>query len=177
MVWFKVDDGLYDHPKWMDLPPAAQALWVNAGSWAGRNLTDGWVSPTFVRRYPSGTRSAKQLVNAHLWQEGAERDGKLGWQFHDWLDYNPSSESVKASREANSNRKAVQRDPALKAAVRHRDGDRCRYCGIVVRFGDQRSPLGGTYDHVNPKGGNVLRNVVVACRGCNSSKGDRKSVV
>ncbi|STD70923.1 Uncharacterised protein [Corynebacterium ulcerans] len=35
MTWFKVDDGFYDHPKFLDVPNAAVGLWVKAGAWAG----------------------------------------------------------------------------------------------------------------------------------------------
>ena len=33
MAWFRVDDHLYSHPKWLALPKGSRALWVTAGSW------------------------------------------------------------------------------------------------------------------------------------------------
>jgi 5-methylcytosine-specific restriction endonuclease McrA len=65
------------------------------------------------------------------------------------------------------------RDPVVRAAIRERDGDVCRYCGDGVVWSDRRGPRGGTYDHVDPYGLNDASNVVVACRSCNSAKGAR----
>lgn len=44
MTWFKVDDGFYDHPKVENLSMAARGLWVTAGSWCAKQLTDGVIS-------------------------------------------------------------------------------------------------------------------------------------
>ncbi len=63
---------------------------------------------------------------------------------------------------------AVTRD-----LVQRRDRGCCRYCGQPVNWKDRRGPLGGTYDHVDPSGPGDETNVVVACRGCNSTKGSR----
>lgn len=90
---------------------------------------------------------------------------------HDFNEHNPApkfTSDVTAAR-----RQALHRNVALRTAIRERDGDRCRYCGVVVAWSDRRSPAGGTYDHVNPIGENSLENLVVACRSCNSKKGDR----
>ena len=69
----------------------------------------------------------------------------------------------KAKRTANARRQALFRDPVLKQAVRERDQDTCRYCGIVVRWGSGRSPASGTYDHIDPAGENTYDNLVVSC--------------
>jgi HNH endonuclease len=69
--------------------------------------------------------------------------------------------------------KALMRDSALRDAVRLRDRNLCRYCGIRVNWSDKRGPQGGTYDHVDPDGDNSLDNIVVACRRCNAKKRDR----
>lgn len=55
----------------------------------------------------------------------------------------------------------------LAEEVSARDGARCAYCGHI---GDL------TLDHVIPRsqgGANDARNLVMACKSCNSSKGDR----
>jgi len=58
-------------------------------------------------------------------------------------------------------------------AVRARDRDTCRYCGRSVNWMDRRGDLGGTYDHIDPRGPNSLDNLAVACRACNRKKGMR----
>jgi 5-methylcytosine-specific restriction endonuclease McrA len=69
--------------------------------------------------------------------------------------------------------KALMRDGSLRQAVKDRDRNLCRYCGVRVNWDDKRGPAGGTYDHVDPDGQNTITNVVVACRRCNARKKDR----
>lgn len=61
----------------------------------------------------------------------------------------------------------------LRADVKKRDRNLCRYCGVRVQWGANNSPAGGTYDHVDPDVDNTTSNVVVACRRCNGRKRDR----
>ncbi len=58
----------------------------------------------------------------------------------------------------------------LQEAVRKRDRELCRYCGVRVdwREGAKFRPhVAGTYDHVDPMGDNTFENIVVACHRCN----------
>lgn len=167
MPWFKVDDTLAWHEKAVIAGNAAMGLWVRAGSWSSQQLTEGFV-PEHMAKALGSPAEASRLVAARLWDRV---DG--GYQFHEFLERNPSRDQVESRRRADAARQAVMRSPQLRAAVRERDGDRCRYCGAAVQWTDRRSALGGTYDHVDPDAGSVLDNLVVACRGCNSSKGHR----
>lgn len=95
---------------------------------------------------------------------------------HEWWEHLLSSAGKKDGivREHETRGKRLDRHPALTAMVRKRDRDLCRYCGILTRWdGDKRSKESGTYDHVDPFGGNSLANIVVACRRCNGVKKDR----
>ena len=65
-----------------------------------------------------------------------------------------------------------RRNPELTSAVRLRDGDSCRYCGVVVSFLDRKGGRGGTYDHYEPGQPASLDTYVVACRSHNSSMRD-----
>ena len=169
MAWFNVDDSFYDHPKAWDAPDCAVALWTRAGSWSSRNLTDGFVPAGMPARFCGDHEAAvRELLERGLWMRT-----KGGYTFHDWTDWNQSKEAVKAKRTANARRQALFRDPVLKAAVRERDQDMCRYCGALVRWGGGRSPMAGTYDHVDPAGENTYDNIVVSCLSCNSRKGGR----
>ena len=70
-------------------------------------------------------------------------------------------------------RKADTSDLSLILPVRVRDGDACRYCGTVVAFGMRKGNRAGTYDHLIPgQRAAGPDQMVVACRGCNSSRGD-----
>lgn len=170
MVWFKIDDGFWSHPKVLELSDAALALWVRAGSYCAQQLTDGHVTRAALRMLGGNHDAAVELVIAGLWDEA---EGGNGWVFHDWDDYQPTREQVMEQRAKEALRQELSRNPQLRDAIRSRDGDRCRYCGRAVNWADRKSPAGGTYDHVDPHGANTFENLVVACRGCISRKGSR----
>lgn len=113
MTWGKVDDKLHSSIKWRATPKPARALWATALSWCMDQLTDGFV-PIGMLTALDGTRAeANALVRAGLWEDV---DG--GWLFHDWLEYQPSRETVLADRKAAAER---QRRAREKAAASRRD--------------------------------------------------------
>lgn len=162
--------------------------------------------------YPA--KNAAGLVEVGLWHDHQSihdcprcfdgEDGAKPWRgagvldvgwffFHDWWHYQLGSagkhNSIEQARELRKRR--LSYDRRLCAAIRGRDRDLCRYCGeptiwSVGRGGDTRSPLAGTFDHLNPfdfgdgspasDGGNSLDKIVVACRTCNGRKRDRTPV-
>ena len=110
MTWFKIDDSFYDHPKILDLPDSAVALWVRAGCWAARNLTDGFVPSTMPVRLCGDPASAvRDLVSRGLW-----RRTRGGFSFHDWHHYQPTRAAVEerrtAARERMKNLRAGRKD-------------------------------------------------------------------
>ena len=105
MSWFKVDDKLHSHPKWIGLGKGAKALWVSAGSWSSDQLSNGFVPKTVLKLLQGTAREAQQLCDANLWRTV---DG--GWEFVDWLDWQPSREKVLANRQKEADRKALWRE-------------------------------------------------------------------
>lgn len=97
MSWIKIDDQFTDHPKVLDVGPLAECLFVRGLTYASRYLTDGFVPSAHLRRMGDldAIEQALRLVDAGLWDES---DG--GYQIHDYLDYQPSAEKVKAERES-----------------------------------------------------------------------------
>jgi hypothetical protein len=64
--------------------------------------------------------------------------------------------------------------PSLIVPVRLRDGDGCRYCGVIVVWGVQQGGRGGTYDHRVPgQAAQSPHDLRVACRACNGVRADR----
>jgi len=117
--WFKVDDGLWGHPKWLATPPTARALWVTAGSWCADQLTDG-VIPTHVLPIVGGKpKDAAALVAVGLWDRIDE-----GWVFHDWPAFQPSRESVLADRAAAKDRQRKARERARQLRAESREMSR-----------------------------------------------------
>lgn len=106
MTWFKVDDSFHSHPKVLATDPAALGLWVLAGSWSSAHLTEGVVQDDVLPRLlPDAATLARKLVTAGLWKRV-----RGGYQFHDWLDRNPTREAVAAERKANAERQRRFRD-------------------------------------------------------------------
>ena len=99
MAWFKVDDHLYSHPKWLSLPKGSRALWVTAGSWCSGQLLDGFIPAAVLPTLDGTRRDATELVKVGLW---IETDG--GWEFHDWGEYQPTKASVIERRKKSAER-------------------------------------------------------------------------
>lgn len=102
MAWFKVDDRLWSHPKWMMLPIEAKALWVSAGSYCAMHETDGEISrQTLAIVLPNSrqTRAANALVEAGLWEQESD-----GYRFHEWAEYQPTKAQLDAERQATKER-------------------------------------------------------------------------
>lgn len=112
MTWFAVDDHLHGHIKARRAGAAAMGLWVLAGSYCADNLTDGFVAADVpaILVGKDGPKLAARLVTAKLWHvvEG-------GWRFHDWAEYQPTAESVRAKRAAAKDRMTRVRSQAVRA--------------------------------------------------------------
>ncbi|WP_167198004.1 hypothetical protein [Brevibacterium pigmentatum] len=114
MPWGKIDDKLYSSPKWMTVSKGGKALWVSALSWCMAQLTDGAVTKQTCFMLGASTKDARSLVEAGLWDETPN-----GYQFHDWLDYQPSRQQVLAERESARQRQQRARDKASSSRKRH----------------------------------------------------------
>jgi hypothetical protein len=116
MTWVRLDDGWYDHPKFLNVGDAARLLWVQGLTWSARHTTDGHVSRKAAARFLQTKRNLgiaiSELVRAGLWV--ATEDGYL---IHDYSDYQTSSEQIKAERAANRERVRRWRDRQSNAVT------------------------------------------------------------
>lgn len=96
MTWFKIDDNFFLHPKVIAAGNSAVGLFVRAGAWSSNHLTDGFI-PHAVALMFGSQDDVDNLLAVDLW---AEVDG--GYQIPDFLEYNPSAESVKAEQARRS---------------------------------------------------------------------------
>lgn len=104
MPYFAVDDGLYDHPKFDGLSDSALALWVRAGSWCMRYLTDGKVPADRVRKLGYGEEQAQELVRRGLWTGLQD-----GFRFHEWLKHQESKHDIEKHRDRWREEKRAKR--------------------------------------------------------------------
>ena len=116
-AYFKLDLYFFENPKMVDLSHAATVLYIAAIAYANRRETDGFVARPVLRRLielddygddgPGHYQLAEELVEAGLWEpvEG-------GWQIHDFLEHNESSQERDSRRAEEAARKRRERDKA-----------------------------------------------------------------
>jgi hypothetical protein len=103
MPWVRLDDSFYSHPKVVSAGAEAVGLYVMALTYASHHLTDGHVPAAWVRE-KVGAKTRKltaALVEHSLWSENG-----TGWVIHDYLEYNPSRESIEDKRRKDAARKS-----------------------------------------------------------------------
>lgn len=96
MTWFRVDDKFHSHVKPARAGLAAVGAWTLAGSWCGDHLTDGKIPREVAHKL------APKGVWEKLCQAGLVTPTGEGYELHDFLDWNPSAEAVKAERSRKS---------------------------------------------------------------------------
>ena len=111
MTWFKVDDGMWRHPKVLRCSSLALGVWVRVGAYCADQLTDGLVSMETVytvcpESKTTVDRAVAELVRRRLWEVVDDPDGR---QFHDWADHQPTKAEVLARREMEREKKRKQR--------------------------------------------------------------------
>lgn len=101
MAWFKVDDHLPFHQKTVMAGNEAMGLWVRAGAWSSGQFTNGFV-PKAMAHVMANEAVCHQLVMAKLWDEVED-----GYQFHDWLDFQPDGVEARAKKAAQSEKRRI----------------------------------------------------------------------
>jgi hypothetical protein len=183
MPWLKVSDVAAQHPvvqrPLLEAPPAdvdafdmvnlAFGLVTRCATSAAGYRTDYRVDDATVAMMggPNWRARAELAERAGYWQ----RTDDGGWVILDDPD-NFLHIRLKSELEWEAARKKDTANPSLIVPVRLRDGDGCRYCGVIVTWGVQRGGRGGTYDHAVPgKAATSPDDLRVCCRQCNTRRG------
>lgn len=99
MTFTRVDDNLFENPKFSERSDRAKLLYIASLSYSNKHLTDGNIGASGVRLIrvwaKASNKHVKELVDANLWEP---REG--GFYIHDWHQYNPPAVQVKAQRRA-----------------------------------------------------------------------------
>lgn len=138
---------------------------------AAAHLTDYFISHGTAVQMAGQTR-AQELISVALaagyfTSEVVDEDGRRAYKLvdDDTFIHMRTREEIEWERQ----RKLDNSNPALTIPVRLRDGDACRYCGLVVNFqGDRRGQKAGTYDHLDRQVQSP-KDMVVACGRCNAA--------
>jgi hypothetical protein len=108
MPWVKLDDSFFSHPKVVTAGTEAIGLYVMALTYSAHHLTDGHVPAGWVKEKagPKARKLAAALTEPPSgFEHGLWDLNGTGWVIHDYLDYNPSRESILAKRRTDSERK------------------------------------------------------------------------
>lgn len=98
MPWFAVDDDLPHHPKVTAAGNSAMGMWVRAGAWSMKYLTEGHI-PAEIAQTLGSTTDASRLVKAGLWERVED-----GYRFHEWGPRQRSKAKVTQDRKAGRER-------------------------------------------------------------------------
>lgn len=101
MPWFKVDDGLSSKAETTRIPrshrTSAMGLWVLAGAWCAKELTDGHVPAHMIEELAGTDEDAQWLVRAGYWEVVED-----GFQFVEWAGEQPLRAAVLEQRRKNT---------------------------------------------------------------------------
>jgi DnaD/phage-associated family protein len=183
VAWIELHETIKSHRKTYALmgelkvkKQAAIGILVMLWTWTLNAAEDGDLSafpPRAIADAVEWQKSPEKLIEALVSSGWLDRDEE-GVRIHDWYDYAGRLIERRAEKRAYKKRKfALYNDLRLTRAVKARDGDHCRYCGITVNWGDKKGSMGGTYDYVDPNGANSVDNIVVTCRSCYNKKEGR----
>jgi hypothetical protein len=116
MSWVKLDDQFFRHPKVIEAGRDARELYVASLCYSAAALTNGFIQSAALRKIAMDAdidewdTAADRLVDAGLWEQVAG-----GWQVHDYLEYNPSADKVRAERSAARERMQRNRSENVRA--------------------------------------------------------------
>lgn len=108
MPWVKLDDQFFAHPKVVEVSNEAKLLYLAGLTYCAGQLTDGRIGRGALRAVAASLgldpALAVELVGVGLWSAT-----EAGYAVHDYLEYQPSAEQVRAQRAENARRQAEWR--------------------------------------------------------------------
>jgi hypothetical protein len=94
--WLRLEASFIDHPKVAPLSNQAFRIHIRGLCYCAQHLTDGFIPRIVAGR---NERWIQELLDAGLWEEMGQG---LGYEIHDYLEYNPSRDELEAQRKKRS---------------------------------------------------------------------------
>ena len=120
-TFIRLDHGMPENRKVLGLSDGAFRLYVEAICWCSRQESDGHIPEAFMKRM-SKARHVAELVDCGLLDTAVG-----GYQVHDYLDFQRSSEEIGAYRSAKGEAGARGNHMRWHVARRRIDPD-CEHC-------------------------------------------------
>lgn len=181
MPWARFGDNAATYPALLDLAgdPDADERTVNevlgflarCATLSAAHLTD-YVVDFGTAQMVGGSRT-RDLIrlceSTGLMEAAPTPSGRAGWR----IVQDPDFIHLRLREEIEHTRQRARdtSDIRLKVPVLLRDGDQCRWCGVLTMWRGRTSNRTGTLDHLKPGEPGTVETLVVACRGCNSARG------
>jgi hypothetical protein len=105
MSWARIDDQLAFHRKAVSAGNAVVGAWIRMIAWSSAHLSDG-IIPQPIARLIASQNELDRAVSCGLLEKNND-----DYVIHDYLDWNPSAERIRAERAADRLRKGG-RNPA-----------------------------------------------------------------
>lgn len=179
MPWLKLSDRFATHPVWARLRTVRRADERTVNEVVGFVTRCATQASGHMTDYAVDLETAEMMGKARaetLLRQGVQAglltvEGKgptRRWRIVEDEDLwqMRARDDVLWERQRDRDRK----NPDLTMPVLKRDGDVCRYCGVVVNWKDTRSGRGGTFDHRQPGEAATVATYVVSCRSCNGKR-------
>ena len=182
MAWLRIGDNATTHPLMSQLLAATDlkhheknetfGVLVQLAAVSAGHLTDAIVEYGLLAQIAPGRERhvLETLKRAGLAREDEVEERKV---IRLVLD---DEEFIHARRreevELDRRRARDKRTPGLYAQVRVRDGDSCRWCGKSVSWTNRSGYRAATYDSLNSHRDSTVDSLVIACKTCNSRRGD-----
>jgi hypothetical protein len=177
--WLKAGDNAATHPIVMRAGGVGDDRTVNeafgfvmrCALQAAAHLTDYFIEDSVAWMF--GGRHTERLLEVAQkvgYIEPATRDGFTGWMLVDDPDF--IHMRLRAEVEWEKQQRADAANPGITVPARRRDGDECRYCGVIVQWRARKGGRRGTYDHREPGRAAKIETLVVACGACNAGRRD-----
>lgn len=118
MPWMKLDDRMAFHRKIMDAGNEATGAWARAGAWSCGEGTDGHI-PIATAHTIAKKKVWEKICRAGLAHEREVEKKVVGYDIHDFLQYNPSAGAAADAKDEKSERKReAGRIGGLKSAAK-----------------------------------------------------------
>lgn len=181
MPWMRSGDDAATYPKLMataGMPGADERTVNEVAGWlwrcatlSGAHTTDYFVNAgTSAMIGGSRTPVLERIARRARLIEPAVVAGVKGWKLIEDPEF--IHLRLKAEIEWERQQRNDTRDPALKVPALLRDGDTCRWCGVLVQWRGRTTNRTGTLDHLMPGQPGTPTTMVVACKRCNSARKD-----
>ena len=152
-MWTRLDDRFFFHPKVQAAGKDATLLYLAGLTYSAGQLTDGFLNRAAVRicagMVDVAVTEAETLVQVGLWEP---TNG--GYLVHDFRDYNPSAEEVKAKREDISRIRSEAGKKGMASRWGRIDGDEAEdnkiTNGITTEVTNEPGVITNPYQTDNP---------------------------